>query len=166
MVDDDFDNDFDDGSEYEYPCSSEPEPARLVFSVSRQVDLLATGQATDVLHLQRESFDSTFIGVRLKDADGQAQISLAAGDRPTAVLLGLMAENAPCLTLPTKAFNACGGNDCPVGYRAAITFRTKHTHESTPGIMVGDEETGRTEVLTVTTTLHFVTNRGQPGARL
>ncbi len=170
MVDDDFDNDFDDGSEYEDPCGSEPEPARPVFSISQQVDLLATGQATDVLHLRRESFESTFIGVRLEDADGQARINLAAGDRPTAVLLGLMAEDAPCLTLPTEAFNACGGADVPVGYRAGITFRTRHTHQSRPGYVEERKgphglegiEHNREEVFTVTTALHFVANKGLP----
>lgn len=159
MIDDD---DFEDDTDYGDPCVSESEPSRPVFSVSQQVDLLATGQAVDVLHLRRESFDSTFIGMRLEDADGQARINLAAGDRPTAVLLGLMKEDAPCLTLPTEAFNTCGGAGLPVGYRAGVTFRTKCAHESTPGIMVGDEEIGRKEILTVTTALHFVANKGQP----
>lgn len=170
MFNDDFDDNFDNGSEYEDPCGSEPEPARPVFSVSRQVDLLATGQATDVLHLRRESFDSTFIGVRLEDADGQTRIDLTAGDRPTAVLLGLMEKKAPCLALPTEVFNACGGLDIPVGNRAALTFRTKHEHKSKPGyveeckedgLMKGLEH-GREETFTVTTTLHFIANKGLP----
>jgi hypothetical protein len=163
-------DDFEDDSEYGDPCGPEPEPVRPVFSVSQQVDLLATGQATDVLHLRRESFDLTFIGVRLEDADGQTRIDLTAGDRPTAVLLGLITEGAPCLTLPTEAFNACGGADVPVGYRAGITFRTRHTHQSKPGYVeeckgphgLEGIERNREEVFTVTTALHFVANKGLP----